>query len=116
MADTAELSSRSRKVFREYYGILGNSIHSAENLAGLLYSDELISKTTKDEVNSTSSTAPIKKAHCVLDAVEKTLTASGQPESVLDRLCYVLTQSGEPALREIAGQMQSSVSGRCPNV
>ena len=109
--DVAEISSRSRKVFRENYGKLERSINSAEHLAGLLYSDHLISKATKDEVNSTSSAPPIKKSACLLDAVEKTLAASLQPELVFQRLCHVLQLSGEPALQEIARRMQSSVRG-----
>ena len=115
MADVPESSSRSRKVFREYYGILEGSINSAENLAGLLYSDHLISAETRSEINSTSSASPIGKSACVLDAVEKTLVASQQPELVFSRLCNVLELSGEPALQEIARRMQSSVRGKCPN-
>ena len=115
MADVAEISSRSREVFRDYYGKLERSIHSVEGLAGLLYSDRLISETLRDEVNSSSSASPIIKSARVLDAVEKVLSASLQPELVFHRFCKVLQHSGEPALKGIALLMQSSVRGKCPN-
>ena len=116
MEEMAGTSSHPHNVFRDHYGNIQQAITSAESLAGLLYSDRLISEGTKNKVNSISSAGPIEKASCVLDAVEKTLVASSQPEDVLYRLCDVLKLSGEPALEEIAGRMQSSVSGKHPNV
>ena len=92
-------------VFRKHYAGLQHAIISPLELAGLLYSDGLINEGTKNEVNS-SNAPPCAKAACLLDAVERTLGASSQPESVLSRLCNVLERSGEPSLEQIALRMK----------
>ena len=97
--------SSPRDVFRRNYAVLQSAIISSLELAGLLYSDGLINEGTKNEVNS-SNAPPSAKAGCLLDAVERTLVGSSQPEDVLSRLCDVLDVSGEPALREIARRMK----------
>ena len=103
-------SSIAYNVFRKHYGSLEQAIVSSETLAGHLFSDELISAGTKDEVNSSNS-SQLKKAAWLLDAVQKTLATSSEPEKVFNRLCDVLELSGETALRDIAGRMRSSLSG-----
>ena len=98
------------KVFRKHYAKLLDAIQSPYQLAASLYAEDLIGRETKGRV--TSSSGPlIEKSNILLDAVESTLLVSSEQKSTMLSLCSVLEESGEPALREIATDMRTCITG-----
>ena len=103
-------SANPAKVLRKYIAKLVVSIQSPGLLANILYSGELISREMKGGV--TSSSRPfVEKSIALLDAVESTLLASGDQKSTMLSLCAALEESGEPALRKIAADMRTCITG-----
>ena len=97
-------------LFHKHYAKLVVGIQSPDQLATILCSEGLISHHMKRRMRS-SSMQFVDKSSALLDAVEKTLLASGDQKSTMLSLCAALEESGEPSLSEIAADMRVCITG-----
>ena len=78
-------------------------------LANHLYSKELITYRTKDDVNTIPILSRYDRASKLINNFEQLLMESSQAESMLLKFCGVLEEMGDPGLQRISQEIKKDI-------
>lgn len=95
------------QAFRTHYSDLATGILHPDKLASILYAKSLISRGTKEAVQTTLGISTAQKAAMLLSAVETTLITSTQPHAILKGFCQAAKK--ERALKQVLRRMKETV-------
>ena len=96
------------RVLEKFYGRLFKAIHSPELLAAFMLSRQLIgAEIVNDLTSMTCSQGKVK----LLSAFIASLQGSQRQESVMERMCLAMEDTGEPGLAEVASDIRTLYQG-----